>query len=458
MQTPLFLRIIAAVRHQWLIVLVIIALGVLAAAAAALSSHPKYTATTSVLMVAGSAEAPNSQELATSTKPLLSTDLPSLATGATVLNRLRADIGEAATPLESVRSRVRAKVNSDSTIMQVEYTGKTSDKAIRGANLLGNEITAFYRELATTRFDSLISDFKAQLTSRRSELARLDGEIADISKTYPYIDVKSPGSSDYGTQSVYQRLISLRTERDELQASLQADLAGAAATHQLIANAKPEAMRDVIQSDTTYARVKEQYSKDLAEFNRLSAFGSQRYPGLIELRRTVSEEAKTVEAARRRAASIGPASNNGYLAALDAQTRADGQVSSDRAKVDAESRALSMLELQIGRRSIATDVARIRRDHDNSEAAYSIIASRLAKSIADRAEAASTGSVVVLERARFASKSSLGGGSIAAVALLFLSVWLALTIALMVDSSQEWFHNSRTIETVYGAPVIGSLA
>jgi capsular polysaccharide biosynthesis protein len=456
MHTPFLPRIVAAIRYQWLIVVAIISVGALVAGVVALSSHPKFTATTSVLMVAGSAETPNSQELATSTKPLLSTDLPSLATGATVLRRLRADLGESV-PLEVMRSRVRAKVNSDSTIMQVEFTGKTADKAIEGANLLGNEITGFYRELATTRFDSLITDFKAQLASRRAELARLDGDIADIAKTYPYIDVKSPGSSDYGTQSVYQRLISLRTERDEFQATLLADAAGAKSTHRLVKDAAPIATRDVLQSDPNYTRVRDQYSKDLAELNRLSAFGSQRYPGLPELRRTVSQEGQEVETARRQALSTGLTSSAAYAAALDASARADGQVSSDEAKVAAEGSALEKLHSEIGRKSIATYVARMRRDHDNSEAAYSIIASRLAKSIADRAEAASTGSVVVLERAQFASQSSLGGGTVAAVAIFFLSIWLALTIAVVVDRSHQSFRDSVTIETIYGAPVIGTL-
>jgi hypothetical protein len=178
---------------------------------------------------------------------------------------------------------------------------------------------------------------------------------------------------------------------------------------------------------------------------------------LIELRRIVARDASELAAARHQAELVGPASDPTYAAALDARARAEGQVYSDEAKVAEETRLLLQLHAQIGRRSIATTAAQLRRDHDNAEAAYTIIASRLANSIGDRAEAASTGSLVVLERAQFASKSAIGAGSIVAAGIIFLSIWLALTIALMIENSSQWFNDNSTIETVYGAQVIGSV-
>jgi capsular polysaccharide biosynthesis protein len=453
-KTSLLTRVVIAVRHQWVIVATIITFGVLVAAFAATHSHSKYAASTDVLMVGGSSDA-GAQVAATPNRPLLSSDLPSLASAATVLTRVRADLGETAT-IETMRGRIRAKVSGESTIMQVEYTDATSDKAIAGANALGYEITRFYRELATTRFDSLISDLKTQLRARRAELIRFDGELADISKTYPYIDAKSPGSSE-SPGSVYQRLIALRTERDELQATLHADAALAQSTRGLISDAKPIAMREILQNDAVYSRVRDQYAKDLAELKRVTAYGSSRYPGVVELRRTVAQDQRALDEARRQALRQGPVSDASFAAALDARARAQGQVLSDEAKVAEDTRLLQQLHAQIGRKSIATTAAQLRRDHDNAEAAYSIIASRLANSIGDRAEAASTGSLVVLERAQFASKSSIGAAPIVATGLIFLSIWLALTVALMVDSGEEWFTDNHTIETVYGAPVIGSV-
>src|ERR1035441_9355367 len=129
MQASILSRLVFAFRHQWLVVALIVTAGVAVALFLAMSAHPKYTATTSILMVAGSADEATSQQVTTSTKPLLSTDLPSLATGATVLSRLRNTLKET-TPLETLRARIHAKVSSESTIMQVDYTAKTSDKAV----------------------------------------------------------------------------------------------------------------------------------------------------------------------------------------------------------------------------------------------------------------------------------------------------------------------------------------
>jgi hypothetical protein len=171
----------------------------------------------------------------------------------------------------------------------------------------------------------------------------------------------------------------------------------------------------------------------------------------------VAREGRQVDAALRQAARISPATDPSYASALDAVTKADAQVAADEAKVNEDSNALLALHAQIGRSSIATTAARLRRDHDNAEAAYAIIAGRLANSFADRAEAASTGSLVTLESAQFAAKTSTANTQAAAFGLVALSIWLAITIALMIENNDEWFTDDHTIETVYGAPVIGSL-
>lgn len=453
MQTSWFPRVAAAVRHQWPIIVVIIGIGLIATLVTLLSVHPKYAATTSILMVA-SPEGSNA--LATAPKkPLASIDLPSLVTGPTVLSRVRTDIAES-TPIQMLESRVHTRISEDSAIMQVSYSANTAVKAIEGANAFGTEITRFYRELATTRFDSLISDLRTQLTTRRAELGKLDGDIATISQAYPFVDTKSTSASESGS-SVNQRLITLQGDREALQATIQADMAVARSSDRLIADAHPLAMRDVIQSDTVYSHIRDQYSRDAAELTRLSAFGSDRYPGLVELRQTVAREVQQVESARQRAALAGPDSNAAFVAALDAKAKAETQVASDEAKAAQEDQDLRLLQAQMGRQGVATTVTRLRRDHDVAEAAYSIIASRLAQSIADRAEAASTGSVIVLERAQFATRPVLSGATIPCIALVFFSVWLALTLALMIDSNEKWLHDNHTIETVYGAPVVGSI-
>jgi capsular polysaccharide biosynthesis protein len=455
MKTPLFARVLTAVRQQRLVVLCIFVAGVVAAALALTSSHPKYTATAKVLMVPTSSDTSSGKSQSSST-PLLSADLPALATDPTVLARVSQLLGSTSS-VDELRSHIGAKASPDSSIMPVQFTDRRPDVAIRSANALSDEIVRFYREIATSRFDSLIADFNSQLATRRTELAKLDGELASAAKSYPYIDVSASGESGGGTGSVYGRLVAIRAERDALQATTNADAAAARATSRLISNAAPLARRDVINSDTAYLNVRDQYAKDFAALEKLSAFGNDRYPGIVELRATVVREAWMVDSARRHAASAGPTSNATYVEALDAQVRAEALYASDRAKLQAQDDQLDRLHAQIGQGSIATAVARVRRDHGSAEAAYAIIAARLAKSIADRSEAASTGSVIVLARATSASQAASPSGMVVALGILFLTVWLALTLAVMIDGAQEWFRDPQTVEAVYGTNLIGSI-
>lgn len=419
-------------------------------------THAKYTATTTVLMVAGSSEASMTQT-PTVSRPLLSMDLPSLATDPTVLLRFRKDLGEAFS-VDALRSGIGAKASSTSSIMLVQYSAADPDLAVRGANLLSDEIVRFYREIATARFDSLIADFNGQLATRRIELAQLDGELAAAAKVYPYIDVSPPGTSVADSESIYGRLIAIRSERDSLQATLDADATAARMTSRLISDAAPLAKSDVVNGNSAYTNVRDQYAKDFAALQKLRAFGSDRYPGIVELRATVAREAVIVDTARRNAARAGPAANPTFVAALDAQAKADSLYASDAAKMHSLEHELDRLHGQMGHGSIANDVARMRRDHGSAEAAYATIADRLAKAIADRSEAASTGSVIVLDRAQSASKASSLSGKAVDIGIMFLAVWLALTIAVMLDGTEVWFRDPQTVETIYGVKPMGSLA
>lgn len=457
MKSRSILTVVSAVRRQWIIVSTILLVGLLFAALAAYLIPAKFTAGTSILMVAEPAGASTPQVPLTATKPVLAVDLPALATNALVLSRLRSDIGES-TPLGQLRSRIRAKVATDSGIMPIEFTGRTASEAIRGVNALGNEITRFYRELATRRFDSLIADLDRQLASQRTALLLFDRKLAIAARAYPYVDVKSPGASSDLSSSVYQRLIALRVERDELAATVNADLENAHATEALIRDARSPAERDLAETDPVYKSLHEQYAKDLTQLHSLEAFGKSNYPGLADLRETVAREAQGVASARQSIVRNGPGANSSYATALDARAKAAGQTSADRAKLAQINATLSGIYAQMSQDGTASSIASIRRDRDNLESTYATLAARRAKTIADRAEAASTGSVVVLDPARYATRATFTSGSTIAVGISVLALWGAFTLAVLIDEGQGRFQDAATMESVYGTRVIGSIA
>jgi capsular polysaccharide biosynthesis protein len=451
-------RVVAALRHQRRVVAGVLAGGLLLAIAAFVLVHPKYAATTSVLMVAEPPEAQNPKVPSTATKPVLTADLPTLATDATVLLRVRHDLGDTLS-VETLKSHVRAKVAFDSGLMPVTYSDRSPTAAVRGANAFGTEITGFYREIATKRFDALIADLSGQLARRRSDLGRLDAQLGAAARTYPYVDVRAADSGgDAVANSIYQRLTALRAERDSARATLEADGALARSSSQLVANARPLAQRDLVETDPIYTSLLDGYANDVATLRRIESYANEKYPGLRDLRATVAHEAADVRSAKQRAAGGNLGSNQAYVAALDAQAKADAQLRADHARLDTIDGELAALHRQLGSGSIAANVARIRRDRDNAQASYATLATRLATVIADRAEAASVGSVVVVDPAQFAQEAVWSSGRVLAFGILVLTLWLAVTLAVLLENGTHRFHNDEVVESLYGVPVIGSAA
>lgn len=436
-------------RRIELAVLLIIAMGLTVFSASRVK--PKYSATSTVLLVAEPPDNSDRQHPTTVQKPLLTGDLPALVMSETVLQRFRdrthSKLGDGA-----LRSQIRARVGGDSNLLPIEFSDSSSDVAIASANALASETTRYYREIATTRFDSLIADFKSELRMRSEALQGLDHKLQSLAGAYPYVDSKD------GATSVYDRLVRLRSERDELSATVDADRANAQATSKRIAQARPLALSAVTNEDTAYARLKEQYSHDLTNYLHTASYGSASYPGLLELQATVSTEARDVANARKLAAAAGPETNATYVQALADVNKSQAAYAADQAKLGTVRAELASLEGQLGDGGSATVVSQIRREREAGDAAYALLAARLDQAIANRAEAASTGSLITIDRARVAGRQPWTTASLLVVALGIFSIWLAFSIVFLIESLDVRFRKTSTIERIFGAPVIGNLA
>jgi capsular polysaccharide biosynthesis protein len=447
--------IVAALWRQRVVFFATLAVGLVLAIAVALASKPSFVATATILMVAEPPESQNVKVPTTATKPLLSADLPSLATSATVLTSIRDQLHLTDT-FDKLRSRIHAKVSVDSNVMPVTFSAPNEGAAVTGVNAVADTITAFYREIATTRFDSLIKDLRGQQAVRATELSQYDVALQRAARDYPYIDVHEGDGSSMET-SVYQRLVALRTERDETDALAVADAASASQMHRRVSQVRPLAISEVVDNDVAYKNLRDQYGSDLVHLQHLSTFAYGAYPGLGEMRTIVAKERNGVAHARLRAAAAGPSANVDYVSALSDATKADAQFAGDRAKMMRLDTEIGSLEAQLRGDGVAVRVAHVRRDRDNAQTAYSILSATLAQTIADRAQAAATGSVVVIDHARFAQRSLFTTGTFALVVLAAVTIWAAISLALLADRLRRRFHDDETVGAVYGTPVIGSL-
>jgi len=393
--------------------------------------HTKYSATADVLMVA---EPPgqNPDVPSTATKPIMASDLPILATSTPVLQHLQKRLHDSES-LEKLRLHIRAKINYQSSVMPVQFTAKSQQMAIEGANLVADEVTDFYRQIATSRFDSLIGDLQQRLREERNVLRFLDNRLDVVARSYPYVDTGgNSGITSDSNASVYQRLIALSSQRDDIQATLRADQAATSGSTALVTDARPLAQRDLRESDPVYRELRDQYAHDVEQLQHLQATTNSAYPGLAELQATVVRERNALAEERRQVENTNLSANSSYALALDSQVKNQAQLASDKAKLDAVNHQISMIQQQIGNTQVAADVANIRRDRDNAQAAYALLGQRLAEAMANRVQAAATGSVMVMDRAVIATPQVYTSGPFIGFAIFLLTVWLVITLLLFI--------------------------
>jgi capsular polysaccharide biosynthesis protein len=87
---------------------------------------------------------------------------------------------------------------------------------------------------------------------------------------------------------------------------------------------------------------------------------------------------------------------------------------------------------------------------------YEAVATRRANALANRAEASSSGSVVVLDRAIKADTQLAGGRTRAAFMSLLLVLAFALGAAFLVDYLDPRISRPEDIEQLYGIPVVST--
>jgi capsular polysaccharide biosynthesis protein len=88
---------------------------------------------------------------------------------------------------------------------------------------------------------------------------------------------------------------------------------------------------------------------------------------------------------------------------------------------------------------------------------YNVLATRRATALANRAEASSLGSVVVLDRAIRADTQLAGGRTRAAIVALVLTLALAFGAAFFVDALDPRIRRAEEIEELYGIPVVANV-
>jgi uncharacterized protein involved in exopolysaccharide biosynthesis len=382
---------------------VVFAVGLLLLPLALRVLKPAYSGTARVLLVSEQ----------TQRDPLVKPkDLTTLATSSLVLQHVKDQLG-LADDITKLKSQVRVQVVVESNVMPITFRSQSPTLAVEVPNAIADEVVDAYRGLSTRQYDGLTQQLRSQLANEEAKIRQID---------YDY-QMAVAGDSFTGTDQSLDALTAhvqdLESQRDQADAALGS---GIVQQQGLEANPAYRVIRDAVGTDTA------QLSLERARY-------TSSYPGLPGLADQVAREMVTLSDAKQRLLASEVTDDRAQVGVLDRQ------IATERARL-----------IGLSRLAVKADV--LRAERDAAAATYQTLSTSLGEALANEAEAASLGSVVVIDRAVSATPY-LGSVAERAVLGFFLVLVLAIASAFILDAVD--FDTIKRIEKIYGHPVLASL-
>jgi capsular polysaccharide biosynthesis protein len=380
---------------------------------------------------------------------LTSTDLPSIATSTVVLDRVRAKL-HLQIPLTEMKRNVKAKSPPfHSGIMRIAYADQQPDRAVSVANGIADELTQYYREVSTERYDENVRDLDAALDDQKDRLRLIDSRLqTQAGGTAVPSDAKA-------SDSIAGRIADLEAQRALANASLAGDVAQLTLVHGDTATRDKMARYEILQNDPLYRNLSAGASKDAAQLAFDQASYTKLYPGLPGLTAKVRSEQMALDAEAQRAMRAPEAYSPSAAAAGTDLRRAQAAVETDRAKVAALDSLIDKGRAQL---SALPPIQLLQLERDAAQADYLSLSGHRATVLASRAEALSLGSVVVVDRAiRTESQVGIGRTRLALLATAIILL-IALASAFAAEQLDPRLRRAEQMEDLYGKPVIATLS
>ncbi len=431
-------RFAQIVRRRLIVILMICVCG---AAVAPLLPHliqPLFHATARLLVV----------NEATKDTSATSVDLPSIAQSSEVLTRVKNRV-LVDKELVAFRKDVSAKVLPRSSIMEVTYRDRDSERAATIANAVADETVVYYREISTRRYDDVIKQLSGTIAQLRSQINGIDKRLQFVSIDNPYANLSDKASDDLTTQ-----LGTLRTLRDQAYADLLADRAADSA----LASQGPKiagiVQREALNSDPTYTALEAKLAADEATLAAQSASYTSSNPTLIATKEKVEFERGQLRAAEAAALQRHTGSSQSYASNALEQRKAAGKAAGDEARVQALNAEIADAERQL-RETVGpgATVGILRAERDAAQQQYLALTQRLSAAQADATQAASLGTLVVVDRA--IPDTSVAQLFFAYFPLVYslLVCGLAIGVAYVLEGIDRRFREPKDLEDLYGRPV-----
>jgi uncharacterized protein involved in exopolysaccharide biosynthesis len=427
-------------RQRWAVAIVLI-VGIVVTISTILAQKTTFVATATVLYTGHDSGGNLS---------LGQLDMATLATSDVVTTRTMRALHIDMSPSEFAASIV-TKPAYQSNIMPISFTSPDPKVAVDAANGIAESLRGYFLEITRSRFDGISAYLDKAMRKRQAQVVELDRRL----------DVQASGdptlAEDGAATILNQQLATLTWERDHNDALLTGAQALAATDGPHLDRIEPLVKQQIAGTDYVYRQLQVQWALDAAQLAAKHAEYTSSYPGLKGLTKKVQGEGDSVDERLSELSAKPSEDSYAYVGALSNADYHNALVQGSQAQVAAYDREIARVRAELAR--VPTDGARLaalRRERDTAREAYQTLAERRELLLAEQAQAATTGTVEIIDRARVASVSKKRGVLLNVGAALGF-ILLAVTIAFLLDSADQRMRSIDSIAELYGKPVVGTL-
>jgi capsular polysaccharide biosynthesis protein len=376
-------------------------------------------------------------------------DLPSIATSTVVLERVRDQL-KLPMSLIDLKANVSASVLGRSSIMAIGFRDKSAETAIGVSNAVADELSHYYDEISTQRYDVNVNRLSTELAAEDAKMRALDQQMSQVVAANPFV------VSDHSIDNITTGIADIEDQRALARAQLTADeaLAGAYAPTPVLSKT---ARHEILADDPNYQTARVAVAKDSAQLAADLSTYTRSFPGLPGELAKINGENAAIRAEASRALRDPNAYSSSAAGAAEQRLHQLAIVQGDQAKLrQLDDIAATQQQRLNDLPTTGAKYSRLSAQRVAMQTEYEALATRRANALANRAEASSLGSVVVLDRAIKADTQLAGGRSRAAVVAFIFVLAFAFGAAFLVDSMDPRLSRPEDIEQLYGIPVVAT--
>jgi len=426
-------------ERRW-VVLAIMVLAVLASPIIAKLIRPTYQATAEVAPV-GDAKG--------GILPL--GDLPELVLSVPVMSRVKAQM-RLSDSVDSIRSATVIKMSPRSAVLPITYRSKNAAFALSMANVIADSTVYEYKDLAARQYDQVIDRLRSQLANQQLNVRNMDTRLQQAVQHDSFI----------GSASALEAISTRLDDLESQKATAHAALVGDQATMSAGGNASDQAGLDsvireqTLANDPMYQALRSNQAKDVAAYDTTKAGYTDAFPGLAGLKEKVDREGADVGRAAQVSVRDHRGASQTFASVLLQRQASEARVAGDNARlqaIDSELGTTNKRLADLPRYGVAANQLRLQRD--SAASAYQQLQNRLQTTLADQAQAASLGSLIVLDHATSAAPKIPRQAMVILIAVLILAA--AIGSAYAAEALDPRIRTAGEAEALYGTPHIGSV-